>query len=139
MDYIVNHESAFIRIDRNEDLFSSIYQVVEKEGWQCAHLSGIGAIKDVELGYYNTEKREYVRKIFPQEAELLSLDGNLSIKDDEPFLHIHSVLSGTDFQCFGGHLFSARIAVTCEVNVRVFDTAVFRQMNDQVGLACVNF
>ena len=23
MDYIVNHESAFIRIDRNEDLFSS--------------------------------------------------------------------------------------------------------------------
>lgn len=41
--------------------------------------------------------------------EILSLKGNISIKDGEPFLHLHIVLSKEDFTCIGGHLYEAEV------------------------------
>ena len=72
-------------------------------------------------------------------VELLSMDGNLSINNGEPFFHLHTVISGHDYKCMGGHLFSAKVGVTCEINFRPLDIDVERKPNEEVGLSLLHF
>ena len=129
----------FIRIDKDENLFSSLEDWAIKNNIKSGHLSGIGALKDVELGFYHLDKKQYDRKLFPKEAELLSLEGNLTYLEGKPFFHIHTVLGDEEFRAYGGHLFSATVAVTCEINFREFDHNISREMNKEIGLNLIGF
>jgi predicted DNA-binding protein with PD1-like motif len=124
----------FIRIDKDENLFTSLESWAKENNIKSGHLSGIGALKDVELGFYHLDKKQYDRKVFPKEAELLSLEGNLTYLEGKPFFHIHTVLGDEEFRAYGGHLFSATVAVTCEINFREFDQDISREMNKEIGL-----
>ena len=139
MEYIIDKDKAFIRLDQGTEIFSAILEIANKENWKSAHISGIGALKDLELGYYNLDEKTYERHTFSQNSELLSMDGNLSTLDGKKFLHLHGVFSDGTMKCFGGHMFSAVVAVTCEINIRLFNANVERKMNCDVGLATVNF
>ncbi|NCN42458.1 DNA-binding protein [bacterium] len=139
MEYLKNGERYFLRLDKDEDLFGSLGEFALKENLKSGHLSGIGALKECELGFYHLHSKTYDRKLFKEEAELLSLDGNLCQFEGKPFFHIHTVLGNQDFQCFGGHLFSAKVAVTCEVNFRPFDEEVTRRANPSIGLNLLHF
>jgi len=134
MRHLNDNDKVFICLDRGEDLFSSLENLATQENWQTAYLSGIGAVEDVELGLYNPKTKAYDRKNFPQVAELLSLDGNLTLKDGKPFFHLHAVLSGQDYRCYGGHLFSAKIAAVCEINLQLVHGKVTRNHNANIGL-----
>ena len=139
MQCLQDGERVFVRLDKGSDLFGSLTEVAASLKWRCAHISGIGALKDTELGFLDTTKKDYIRKVFPDDAELLSLDGNLSYLDDKPFWHIHAVLGDRNFQCFGGHLFQATVAVTAEINVRVFDQQVVRADEPSLGINQLQF
>ena len=139
MEAVRDGDCWFLRIDKDEDLFKSLEDWAAKEGLKSGHLSGIGALKNCELGFYHLADKHYDRKLFPEEAELLSLDGNLSFLDSKPFFHIHTVLGGEDFRAYGGHLFSAVVAVTCEINFRPFNADIIRTKNDEIGLNLLSF
>lgn len=139
MEYCQDNEDYFIRLEKDEDLFEQLEKFASSEGLKSGHLSGIGALKNCELGFYHLHKKEYDRKLFESEAELLSLDGNLSFLENKPFFHIHTVLGGEDFRCFGGHLFSAQVAVTCEINFRPLNLNVVRKPNSEIGLNLIQF
>lgn len=139
MDNANDQKNFFIRLDKDEDLFQSLEKWASENKLKSGHLSGIGALKDVELGFYHLNKKEYERKKFLKEAELLSLEGNLTSLNGKPFFHIHAVLGDEDFRAFGGHLFSAKVAVTCEINFRVFDNICERKENKDIGLNLIRF
>lgn len=139
MEAIKSNETWFLRLDRGENLFETLENWAKKEGLSAGHLSGIGALQDVELGFYHLSKKEYHRKGFPLEAELLSLDGNLCLKDGNPFFHIHTVLGDEEFRAYGGHLFKAIVAVTCEINFRPFEADITRVHNEKIGLNLLSF
>ena len=138
MRHVTKGKTIFMRIDKDEDLFASILEVANNNAWSGAHISGIGALKEIELGFYNLPAQEYIRRKFPDNAELLALEGNLSFNQGKRFLHLHGVCSNSDFQCFGGHLFAAKVAVTCEVNIRLFDVKIERQPDHEIGLSLLN-
>ncbi len=135
MRYLVDADKAFVCLDQGEDLFSNLEMLAVKESWQVAHVSGIGALKDIELGFYDLSKQTYQREQFNQEVELLSLEGNLTFKANKPFFHLHAVLGNADYQCFGGHLFRAKVAVVCEINIRIFNGKIVRTLNEKIGIA----
>jgi predicted DNA-binding protein with PD1-like motif len=139
MEAIKNGDAWFLRLDKGEDLFSILEKWALNNEMKAGHLSGIGALKDVELGFYHLAEKHYDRKMFPKEAELLSLDGNLCSLDGKPFFHIHAVLGNEKFEAFGGHLFSAKVAVTCEINFRPFQENIVRTPNEEIGLNLLNF
>jgi hypothetical protein len=47
-------------------------------------------LSDVELQYY--EKGKYKTRRFKKPMELLSLQGNISLKEGKPFIHVHAAL-----------------------------------------------
>ena len=61
------------------------------------------------------------------EYELTSLMGNITIKENNPFIHMHVNISDDNYKCFGGHLFHAKITVTGELFVIVLNDKVERK------------
>ena len=139
MESVKDKDVWFLRLDKGEDLFSTLENWAAKEEIKSGHLSGIGALEQSELGAYHLDRKEYDKKVFPDIMELLSLEGNLSFNNGKPFFHIHAVLGDHQYNTFGGHLFSATVAVTCEIHFRVFNHDVIRKPNEKIGLSLLSF
>ena len=135
MNYVKDGDNFLISMAQGDDVIASILAVVKQEGIDSASISGIGAVKDVTLGFYNLSRKEYDQKPFSGNFELVSCLGNVSEKEGEPFVHAHVSMSGPDFNTISGHLFSAKIAVVGEFVLRPFENKVVRKMDDDVGLA----
>lgn len=123
-----------VSLARGDSIRESLEGLARDEGIVGARLSAIGAIEDPELGGYDLDKRGYFRRDFPGLWELVSLEGNLSLLEGKPFLHAHVVITGHDFQAYGGHLFDSKVGVICEVFVEPVSTPLPRILCEAVGL-----
>jgi uncharacterized protein len=132
-----DNDRLMIIVDKGEKLVESITQQAAAHELKGGLITGLGALTEVELGFYHLHKKDYDRKTFPKEYELISLMGNIAKKDGKPFVHVHAALGDEDFSVFGGHLFEARVAVTTEVSIVPFAFAPVRKMNPEMGLALI--
>ncbi|MBI2646260.1 MAG: DNA-binding protein [Deltaproteobacteria bacterium] len=124
-----------IRLVREEELISSLTRVAQDFKIGFGALSAIGALKDVELGYYDLPIKKFHKKVFSEDYEVLSAQGNISwLTNGTPFVHIHAALSGPDYHVIGGHLFSGKVAVTLEVFVTAFPVQVQKIPNLEIGI-----
>jgi predicted DNA-binding protein with PD1-like motif len=130
-------DKHFLRLDRGEDLAAGITAYCDEKGIRNAQVAGIGAVEDVELGYYDLDARQYLRCRPKGIFELLSLAGNVTQVDGRAFLHAHAVLAGRDLSLTGGHFFGGRIAVTGEIHIVETRLGLTRAMNEDVGLKLV--
>ncbi len=137
MQYKQVEKDYFIYIEKNEKVMDTITRFCKEQGIKNAKLSGIGALKETEIGAYDVIEKEYIRKQFPSVLELISFEGNVTLKDNMPFIHAHVVLSNHDMQTLGGHLFETTVAAVGEFFLRVFDNDGYRELNKDVGLPCI--
>ncbi len=126
---------VIVSLERGETLRDTIESLAAELGIQAARISAIGALENPELGCYELDDREYLHRTFEGIYELVSLEGNISLLDGEPFLHAHVAISGPDFQVQGGHLFDARVGVVVEMFVEPCDGPLPRMYCDAIGLA----
>jgi predicted DNA-binding protein with PD1-like motif len=59
-------------VDSGERLIASLTRKLRELGLQGGWLSGVGSVTDVELGYYDLEKKEYVRRRFSERYDSCS-------------------------------------------------------------------
>ena len=123
-----------ITVDMGEEFPGSLLRFAAAESVPSGHFLGIGALRDVELGYYWLDRKEYKRQKFPEIVELISCAGNLALREGAPFVHAHVALGREDYSVFGGHLFQAVVAVTVEVVLSPFPEAVSRTYDARAGL-----
>jgi predicted DNA-binding protein with PD1-like motif len=103
-----------------------------------ARLWGIGALEQVEMGFYRRERKDYDGFSLDEELELLALNGNLSVTDEGPRVHAHVVVGRSDGTAHGGHLFEARVGPTLEVFVVESSVEIRREMNEEFGLPLIS-
>lgn len=137
MQYKQVDKDYFIYIEKNEKVMDTLTRFCKKEGISNARISGIGAIMDSEIGAYDTVGKEYIRKQFPEVWELVSFEGNVTLKEGEPFVHAHVVFSDHEMKTIGGHLFEMSVAAVGEFFLRKFENNAFRELNVDVGLPCI--
>ena len=130
----------YISLDKDEYINASLLDISNNQEIKSGWISGVGAIYDIEIGYYDVDKKEYLKKKFPDDYELLSLSGNLSMKEGVKFIHTHITFSNTDFKVFGGHLFDAKIAAAGEFMIDSSEIEITRKYNSDIGLHlwCMN-
>ncbi|MCH1591386.1 MAG: DUF296 domain-containing protein [Candidatus Thalassarchaeaceae archaeon] len=110
--------ALFLRLDKGEELHTSIRSLSEHGIRAAALTSGIGRVRDTEIGYLDSEG-VYQKLIIEDPIELLSMQGNLAPGPEGPFSHIHIVASDDDHVVRGGHLFEATVEVTAEIHMRI--------------------
>jgi len=129
----------FLRIDKGEEIISSIVNFAGDRKIPSAVIAGIGALTDVTLGYFDRKHKKYIKLTFSDIYEMLSLSGNISYIDDKPMVHAHVVLGKVDYTVIGGHLFSGVVAVTGEVYIQAFGDKLNRQLNPEFDLNLLSF
>ena len=113
---------VFIRMDDGEDFYEVLYDVIKKEGIVSGLIfGGAGMLREFEIGWYNDQTKSYEKEKIETPHELISLNGNISLKDGEPFAHIHTALGGPDKKLVGGHLFSGIVNNTVEMALLKFE------------------
>lgn len=123
-----------LSLTAGDDLRESIQGLATELGLVGAQVTGIGALQDPEIGYWDLMQRIYHKRVFEGVWELLTLQGNLSLWEDKPLLHAHVTLSGHDYQVFGGHLFEARIGVVGEFFITPCTDPLPRNFCPELGL-----
>ena len=123
-----------VRVDRGEEIVSSLRQVCEQEKVKCGSITGLGAVDHAVLGLYRVEEKRFLSNTFDGEMELTSLIGNVSEKDGEVYLHFHANLAKADGTALGGHLIEAVISGTGEIFIEVIDGTLGRRFEPETGL-----
>lgn len=134
MKYQKNGKVICVRLDIGEGIVASISEICEKENILFAEVKGIGAVSSATVGFYNLKRGEYIAQSFDEPMEMVSLLGNVTAKDGEPYLHLHASFSNEECQLVGGHLTEAVIGVTAEIFINVIDCQMNRRADKVTGI-----
>jgi len=124
--------------DVDDEVCATLISFAREHAIDCAQLTGIGGLRDVVLGYFDWEKKEYERIPIGEQVELLSLVGDIARGEEgEPKLHAHVVVGTRDGSARGGHLIEGHVRPTLEL-VLVESPAHLRRRSDpETGLALI--
>jgi predicted DNA-binding protein with PD1-like motif len=121
-------------LDKGVEIVNGLFSFMKQHAIRSGVMSGIGAVSEAELGYFNAGTKAYEKVRFKENLEIVSLRGNISRKDNEVFPHLHAVLSKRDFSAIGGHLFSG-IVYAFEFEILPFEETPFtRKFDEATGL-----
>lgn len=129
-----NGDGWILRLDRGEELMSTLGDWMRETAIPGGKVEGIGALRDCELGYFDVASSGYRNVLFPESMEVVSLVANLGWADDQPVVHAHAVLAGPDLVARGGHLWKGTVSVTVELYVTPSAAPVRRVLDPEVGL-----
>ncbi|MBV9732141.1 MAG: DNA-binding protein [Verrucomicrobia bacterium] len=104
----------------------------------ASHFTAIGAFMDVTLGYFDWEKKDYIKIPIREQVEVLSLVGDVTISDGKPNIHAHVVLGRRDGSTCGGHLIEAEVRPTLEVILTESPAHLERRFDKEAGLALIS-
>lgn len=127
------------RIPHGDDLLASLTDFVRQKGIKKGKLQMIGAVQRAVVGFYNSQEEKYVNTELDRPLEVLSLIGNVSLKDGQPFIHAHITLGDEKGECYGGHLMDGTIVFASEFIVEEFEGEdLVREYDKTTGLTLWN-
>ncbi len=139
MKYRLENKKVLVVLEKGEEIFESLYEIIKKLDIKFGWINGIGAASNIILGAYPSSTKEYIKKKFKGEFELASIMGNITTKEDNPFIHIHATISDEECNAFAGHLFTATVSVTCEIILNISNKSIVRKECNEVGLYLWDF
>ena len=135
MKYKKVDDKIYVSIDKGELVNDKLLEVAKIEKLNSGWINGLGAISDIEIGYWDIEKKIYIKKYFDEDYELLSLIGNISLVNNQSFIHTHISFSNTEFKVFGGHMFDAKVIAAAEFCIFSSNYHLHRKLNCDIGLS----
>jgi len=100
-----------LRAPQGVDLLEYLTELAEKEGIRAGLISVIGSLKDPVIGYFNVDEGRYKEIRLEGFYELAHGSGNISLKEDKPFVHLHVVLGDKEGKAHAGHLLRGEVYV----------------------------
>ncbi|MHA1135240.1 MAG: PPC domain-containing DNA-binding protein [Candidatus Thorarchaeota archaeon] len=123
-----------IRLEPGEDILKSIEKIVAENKLLSGHLSLIGAVSKVHLGYFDLHEKVYKDFTIDEDLEIVSCVGNISRLKEDYVVHAHVVASDVDGKCYAGHLMEGCVvSVTIEIVITEF-TEMSRARDEATGL-----
>lgn len=128
---------AFVgRLDTGVDLIEEIERYCAERGIVAAQVTVIGAVRRARFAYYEQEGHRYAELQTDTHHEIVGFTGNVSLKDDRPFLHAHATFSDATGACVGGHLLRGIEVFAAEVMIReIGGVSLVRLPDEETGLS----
>jgi predicted DNA-binding protein with PD1-like motif len=87
-------------LPHGEDSYNGLSQIAEEEHITIGRITGLGATTFGRVAYYNQATRNYETLEFAQSMEILSCFGNITLRENKPFVHAHLVMSDREEKLF---------------------------------------
>lgn len=128
-----------LRLDKGEEIISSLKLFCEENNITAGSISGFGVASDVTLICFDMETQSPKKKFFKGDFEVISFLGNISHIDNELFIHLHVTLADNQFKAFGGHFAEGIIGLTGEFFIQPLNTKIDRIKDENIGFHILNF
>jgi len=125
---------VFAQLSEDEDLLETITLVAEKSHITAGFFILIGTLKKANLGFYRKGKYKTIKIDYP--LEIVSCMGNVSVKENKPFVHAHISVSNEKSEVMGGHLMPGCIIAAAGelVLVEAVNARLLRKLNEKTQL-----
>lgn len=140
-------------LDAGEEVVEALTRFAADEGVAAASVSGIGALSQAHLGWFNPATGEFRRNTVAEQAEVLAITGNIArltsaeeghghphsharpAPDGSAVaLHLHIVLGCGDASVRGGHLVEGWVSPTMELVIEEAAAHLSRGVDAVTGL-----
>jgi len=125
-------------LDSGDEVMESLRAFAEREQIAAAQLTGIGALSDAVLMYFDWQQKDYQRIPVREQVEVASMIGDFALAPSgEPALHIHIFLGKRDGTALAGHLGTAHVRPTLEVVLTESPSYLRKVKDPKSGLALI--
>lgn len=124
-------------LQTGDKVMACLKDFVTREKITAAQISAIGALSDVELQYFDWEKKSYQKIPLNEQVEVASLLGDVAEADGKPAIHIHIVVGRRDGSAMAGHLGEAHVRPTLEVILTESPAHLRKRFDPESGLALI--
>ncbi len=124
--------------ETGDELASGLKKFAQEQKLEGSSFKAIGALSSVKLGWFNWETKKYAPAcVLDEQVELLSLIGDIALKEGEPQVHAHVVIGRSDGTAHGGHLLEARVRPTCELILTESPIHLQKKLDPESGIALI--
>ena len=123
--------------ETGDEVMAGLVNFAKRNQLGSAGFTAIGAFRDVVLGYFDWEAKEYRKIPVREQVEVLSLIGDVALQDGEPKVHAHVVVGRADGSTRGGHLLEAHVRPTLEVILTKSPAHLHKRFDPESGLALI--
>ncbi|HWB86711.1 MAG TPA: PPC domain-containing DNA-binding protein [Bryobacteraceae bacterium] len=123
--------------DTGDEVISTLTGFAKEHRISSAHFTAIGAFSSATLGYFDWQKKEYLKNQVDEQVEVVSLIGDIALDEGNPKVHAHVVVGKKDGKAMGGHLLEARVRPTLELVLEESPEELQRKFDPESGLALI--
>jgi predicted DNA-binding protein with PD1-like motif len=124
--------------DKGDEVMAGLRSFAKEAHLGGAHFTAIGAFSEATLGYFERDRKDYKRIPVREQVEVLSLIGDVALKDGEPEVHAHVVVGTSEGAARGGHILEAKVWPTLEVILTESPRHLRKVHDDETGLALID-
>lgn len=124
--------------EKGDEIVAEMTAFAAEQELSASQFTGLGALSDVVLGFFDWETKDYRRIVVREQVEVVSLVGDVTCGDGQPKLHPHIVVSKSDGAAMGGHLLEGHVRPTLEVIVTESPAHLRRRRDPETGLALID-
>lgn len=121
-----------------EDAAAGLLTFARDQRLSASQFTAIGAFSSAELGYFDMEKRAYLKIPVDEQVEVLSVLGDITLGEQGPQVHAHVVLGKRNGTAWGGHLLKGIVRPTLEVVVTESPAHLRRRHDSATGLPLID-
>ena len=124
--------------DTGDEVVSALTTFAKEQHIGGAHFTAIGAFSDADIGYFDFQKRDYLKNQVNEQVEVISLVGDIALDKGAPKVHAHVVVGKKDGAAMGGHLLEAHVRPTLELVLQPSGDQLKRKFDPESGLALID-
>ena len=121
-----------------DEILGGLTMFAEEQHISAARITGIGSIHNGTLAWLNPDTKKFRMIHIDQQAEVLSLLGDIAMYQGKPVVHVHMVVGFGDGTAHGGHLLQAHVWPTLEVIVTSYPRPLYKKVDPEKGIAVID-
>lgn len=132
-------ENSYVLIlETGDEVIAELEKFMNENQIAAARFSAIGAFSDATLAYFNWETKKYQDLPVDEQVEVLTLTGDVALKDGKPAIHAHVIVGRKDGSTRGGHLKKAYVRPTLEVMLEQSPGYLRKSFDEESGLILID-
>ncbi|MGH3003346.1 MAG: PPC domain-containing DNA-binding protein [Gaiellaceae bacterium] len=124
--------------DTGDEAMAELRRFARTESLSAAQFTGIGAFSRLVGGYFDWERKDYLRIPIDEQVEVLALTGDVALDGSEPAVHAHVVVGRRDGSTAGGHLLEGHVRPTLELVVTESPVELRKSYDPRSGLMLID-
>ena len=133
MQTLQDGDIVVVALSPGEEILASLVKVADEYSISGGHISGLGSVRELEIAFFDPEKKEYIPRSFEEPMEIGNLVGNISKLNGTRFVHCHITVAGPELIAFTGHLNRAVVGTAAEIYIRRIAETVLRVKDPDLG------